>query len=475
MKDKKYIIIIYILLFLLIIIILLTNYKNIELYENKNKLLISPWNGTDFKIYNDNFDKFWYKKGIDYPINNKKLDLPKIFQKIGDNTYNFGFLNLSYIFQYILTKKNLLKNIKFKEYNLSNDKLSKINKKTWLNNEINNYDPNVSMNFKYINSYFKEVDIINTDFIDKINKYQSKLLSKNNIIKFGTGIYQIIKYYILKIFKSNNILKFYLIVVLFKENSLFCPTIALNAYVINNTVYYLDIELIGNYTTGKILLLNGIEYNTEYKKISDNMLFGNDNILTDIDTVIKIRKKYLDKFKLRNQYSCFNANPSVYENINYKDSIFLNFYDKLNCENRYSWLGQDKDSGVWDRPCKKDKDCSFYNLNKNYPNNYGGCNKDTGYCELPINSKPLGYKYYNKLNKNKPFCYNCNTKEWKPVTSLNDCCNEQNDRKKYPFLNSPDYAYKRDFQNRMNYYNSKKCRTTYIDKNNPNNNVIKCD
>ena len=68
MKDKKYIIIIYILLFLVIIIILLSNYKNIELYENKNKLLISPWNATDFKIYNDNFDKFWYKKGIDYPI-----------------------------------------------------------------------------------------------------------------------------------------------------------------------------------------------------------------------------------------------------------------------------------------------------------------------------------------------------------------------------------------------------------------------
>ena len=31
--------------------------------------------------------------------------------------------------------------------------------------------------------------------------------------------------------------------------------------------------------------------------------------------------------------------------------------------------------------------------NKNYPNNRGGC--INGYCEMPINIKSRGYKYYD--------------------------------------------------------------------------------
>ena len=32
------------------------------------------------------------------------------------------------------------------------------------------------------------------------------------------------------------------------------------------------------------------------------------------------------------------------------------------------------------------------------------------------------------------------------------CCDEQNDKQKYPFLKSPDYAFKDDTLDRLNYY-----------------------
>ena len=55
------------------------------------------------------------------------------------------------------------------------------------------------------------------------------------------------------------------------------------------------------------------------------------------------------------------------------------------------------------------------------------------------------------LNKDKkPFCYNCKTTEWKPITNLEPCCDEQKDKTRYPFLKSPDYAYNNDMITRLN-------------------------
>ena len=87
-------------------------------------------------------------------------------------------------------------------------------------------------------------------------------------------------------------------------------------------------------------------------------------------------------------------------------------------------------------------------MNKNYPNTFGKC-LNNGNCENPINVKNLSYHIFN--NKNKPLCYNCNTTSWEAITNLNDCCDEQKDRKKYPFLKGPDYAFKNDFEKRFNY------------------------
>ena len=64
----------------------------------------------------------------------------------------------------------------------------------------------------------------------------------------------------------------------------------------------------------------------------------------------------------------------------------------------------------------------------------------------------LGFRYYFDRNTNKPLCYNCKTSAWNPLTDLYPCCSEQFDKKKYPFLNGPDYAFTNDFRNRLNYF-----------------------
>ena len=112
-------------------------------------------------------------------------------------------------------------------------------------------------------------------------------------------------------------------------------------------------------------------------------------------------------------------------------------FSKSSCES-YSF---EKDLyGIWDKPCESNQECPFYQLNKNYPNNRGGC--INGYCEMPINIKPRGYKYYD-LNS-KPFCYDCNIEGCKGEECFT-CCREQaNNKFKYPKLKSPDFMFLND-------------------------------
>lgn len=86
--------------------------------------------------------------------------------------------------------------------------------------------------------------------------------------------------------------------------------------------------------------------------------------------------------------------------------------------------------GVWDAPCQVNSDCPFYQANKNYPNEFGKCNKQTGKCEMPLGVIPIGFTRYGKL---EPQCYNCS------ANSLdNRCCSTQaNDIK----MKSPDYIF----------------------------------
>lgn len=127
---------------------------------------------------------------------------------------------------------------------------------------------------------------------------------------------------------------------------------------------------------------------------------------------------------------------------------------KWECESPYNIFGEPKTQPtVWDKPCKKNKDCPFYKANKNYPNNRGKC-LETGLCELPTGVLRMSYTKYDDRNEYTPFCYQCIN-----PTDPN-CCKEQeklvelqkNTREKiYTTLKSPDYVFINDTEDRLKY------------------------
>jgi hypothetical protein len=127
------------------------------------------------------------------------------------------------------------------------------------------------------------------------------------------------------------------------------------------------------------------------------------------------------------------------------ESIYLPAYNNpIFCKSYHPEVNQ---NGIWDAPCQVNSDCPFYQANKNYPNEFGKCIKDTGKCEMPMGVIPLGFTKYGKI---EPICYNCD------VNSTDSrCCGKQFDdiksgKAKY---NSPDYVFKDDEHKRRHYKN----------------------
>jgi hypothetical protein len=103
--------------------------------------------------------------------------------------------------------------------------------------------------------------------------------------------------------------------------------------------------------------------------------------------------------------------------------------------------------GIWDAPCQINTDCPFYKANKNYPNEFGKCNKDTGKCEMPMGVVPIGFTKYGRI---EPDCYNCGMD-----SNSNKCCGKQaNDiTMRKVVYKSPDYIFKGDEQARFKFGN----------------------
>lgn len=102
------------------------------------------------------------------------------------------------------------------------------------------------------------------------------------------------------------------------------------------------------------------------------------------------------------------------------------------------------DSGYWDQPVQSNEQCPFFKANKNYSNQYGGIVPDGEFCEMPINSKRVGYRFISSDPVNKPFCYNCRIGADGNVGGIGPCCDEQLNKQLYPNLVSPDYAFPSD-------------------------------
>lgn len=114
---------------------------------------------------------------------------------------------------------------------------------------------------------------------------------------------------------------------------------------------------------------------------------------TVIDQENRILKKIQEPSSFNSsEYVCYN-NPLV---------LSENFCDKKN----------------WDKPCKYNTECPFYQKNTTYRNYRGGCYN--GACEMPIGVKRIAFRNYDE--NTKPWCHGCpDTKDLSP-----ECCQDKN-------------------------------------------------
>lgn len=233
----------------------------------------------------------------------------------------------------------------------------------------------------------------------------------------------------------------------------------INNYLFDNGEYIPGIKL--NETDIEIINIteslndNFMDLNIQSKPLFDyfeikNKLFLTDPFITsgkDIQITKELREKFekklLEKSKTLELYSigkCFDENNNVL------------FSDENSIENKTKCEDINTPLNAWDTLPFNDYDCPFYKKNTNYPNDFGKLNDNA--CEMPLNAKLKGYRYYT----NEPLCYNCKT-DLVGDNSLGTCCDKQLNKTEYPNLSSPDYAFDNDKLLRQKY------NSIFIEKN----------
>ncbi len=462
--------------------------RTISLYEAQNS------------IFSNNIDKEWknwtvgsnsdFVQDLPPPLQEVYLELPN-YLKHGDQTNRKGLLSYVDLMKLVTNKTDQSTFGEFEEY-LWNPtdrsdlefkyqldfELDMLNKKTWID-RWKEYDPLKTKNFPYdqIISPIDNVNKLNFEFLDRCNKQQQNVLTDPQLVQFGIIPFTIYKYAIQKVEyqkdpsipKDQKLAMYNIKIMFYRESDLYITTLFYKGLVNtnNNQIYIFEAQYIGGTSKDKYLQPNAFTNEPTYTIINKNYTNDqNDKILElDPDNVVKQVKDYEEKYKIKNQYACFNTNPQVYTNPDKVDDylIMFNHSDRNNtiltkemCQSSYDWYGRKKEVGILDSPCKKDEDCPFYQQNKNYPNQRGKCGSD-GKCELPLNMKNLGYHYFSPIPAYRPLCYNCNADRWNVLTPLDDCCEEQFNKDKYPYLDGPDYAFQNDYTDRYNNFLQKKC------------------
>jgi len=418
-------------------------------------------NGNDFQddrfqVYNQNSGEPW--KELPVESNNPLVQ-----------SYGISYNDMYKMNQYIFTDfekkdiddfvKQYSKVFEFKKDNYLVDytpfDIYNMNKDTWFDKF--NWDPNYVLYQKYIESKFPSVNKMNMLLLMLFNQFFYKYIQnyvKRNIIQAKP--YFILKYRILNVYTNKedpNNKVFEVITVVTRDDAKLAFEFYLVGDFTGSELTQMSIKYIASYSLDKVLLRQGLDkHNLHYNL---NPTWSNDNSYSSSEVgkvYSKGKEKNLEeKNALENSYVCFSYDKES------KDPYAQPIYaiDRNDCENQYTIMGYKKPAGAWDRPCKTDSECMFYGQNKNYENNYGKCYR--GYCEFPVNMKPMGYHYYINEKPVRPLCYNCKSKKWLPNTQVDFCCEEQKDRKKYPFLKSPDYAFKGDGLTRYNYFIKQNC------------------
>jgi len=351
-----------------------------------------------------------------------------------------------------------------------------------LNNTYKKFDKSVLRNSRYfpeINTYSQDIksyqvnkiikqisktkqyslknnEVYGEHFTNLFNTIFSKLKMNHKFHKNDKRKYDMIDYRLL----LNKIIygtyaKIVYEIIIYKEDKnegfVFQNTLKYNSK--NNTIIYLNIDLVGIKNQDSIIFNNKDELIDNKCKfdfnIKDNECFKLQYEKGNISDYNFLSSDFDDKNELSNNYMTHH-NKKYFEDLKKEKEIddeyktfkcFNNIgFNKSSCE---SYNFDNKINGKWDKPCKNNNECPFYKKNKNYNNSRGSCKN--GYCEMPLNIERIGYRYYNE--KKKPLCYNCNIKDCFGEECYK-CCKQQEDRLKYPKLNSPDYIFKNDYLER---------------------------
>jgi len=445
--------------------------------NNKNVLLTYK---AQSNILNESCDEYWYKPPLEYnntqiqdspiPIHQDQLNLPDD-KKFADNTYKTGLIDYKKLAQLSSNNQKNYKKLMNTSKELLIDPLSKknikylyelefaflmLNRKTFVD-RWEFYNPTIKQKFNYddIKSPIEDINLLNKELKNRFDMKQKFILDNSKLLIYGLIPFEIFKYKILKIVyqDSNENKPIYIIqIAFFRESDLYLTTFSYVGYINESRKPMLyDIKYIGYEATDKVLLAKPSNTEVINQQIINTNFDNSQVIEKDPSAVVNIAKKQREAYKLNNQYACFNLAPS-----DTKKNYLLPYFSRELCESSYDLFGRPKDIGVYDTPCKKNEDCPFYKINKNYDNEFGKCLPD-GHCELPLNMIPIGYKYFRTERQFKPMCYNCEKKKFNQFGALDICCDEQYDKKQYPFLKSPDYSFEGDLLPRDNYFNQKNC------------------
>ncbi len=457
--------------------------------------------GPQDNIKNNNCDKYWkefpneyntdFLEDIPLDRNSAYNVLPKTAQ-YGNNSYSMGLIDYNKLIPLVNDTDFILQQVAEEEYNekLINPENQKevkydyelkydlyaLNKKTWIH-RAKEFDPTKKnvLNYDKIKSPINDVNKLNELFINRLNEKQKSILSNNELITFGTTDFYIYKYAIQSIKYNKNKVKdkiYTIKVVIFRENDIYTPTIFYqgvvnNSGLFNNSYKIVNATYIGSNESSNYLMNEsaGLRASGEkYYMLNSNYRHDDEDYYRDVNKEVAKRKDYLKQFDLKEAYACFNTDFKVYLNPTTKSNIILPYLSRQQCEAPYDFYGRVKPKGIFDKPCKSDDECPFFKANKNYPNSRGKC-LSNGQCELPVNMIPIGYHFFVPHPDYTPMCYNCDSKSsWNSSTKLNTCCTKQFHRKvgennidsednEYKFLNSPDYAFTGDIEERSNHYN----------------------
>ena len=168
----------------------------------------------------------------------------------------------------------------------------------------------------------------------------------------------------------------------------------------------------------------------------DNTMFD----VSSLSTKMESRIMNVAKDQQFNNHKCYGLVNGVSKELpQYKNPIF--------CKSFHPEINQ---NGIWDSPCQVNNDCPFYKANKNYTNEFGKCDKQSGQCDMPMGVIPIGFTKFGKI---EPNCYNCG------ANSMDSkCCGTQSQLIKSGVVNynSPDYVFTGDESYRKQFENDLK-------------------